>query len=166
MHAFESGYVTLFNKRHTRTGPLFQGRFGAVLVVFENHARVLSRYEREGSPPQWPDGARRRKGLDTIGSLTGVARNGGQRLSQHCEPLHRTQRPRHPTPVSSALRWFRPQHRRPQHRGADAAPLTCFIKDHGKSDDQSRNCWPDRLAMVKFHSIVSVQVLRVQWGRS
>ncbi len=44
MHAFESGYVTLFNKRHERTGPLFQGRFGAVLVEFESHARVLSRY--------------------------------------------------------------------------------------------------------------------------
>ena len=44
MHAFESGYVTLFNKRHHRTGPLFQGRFGAVLVEFESHARVLSRY--------------------------------------------------------------------------------------------------------------------------
>ena len=44
MHAFESGYVTLFNKRHQRVGPLFQGRFGAVLVEFESHARVLSRY--------------------------------------------------------------------------------------------------------------------------
>ncbi len=44
MHAFESGYVTLFNKRHSRPGPLFQGRFGAVLVEFESHARVLSRY--------------------------------------------------------------------------------------------------------------------------
>ena len=44
MHAFESGYVTLFNRRHERTGPLFQGRFGAVLVEYETQARVLSRY--------------------------------------------------------------------------------------------------------------------------
>ena len=44
MQAFESGYVTYFNKQHPRVGPLFQGRFGAVLVEFESHARVLSRY--------------------------------------------------------------------------------------------------------------------------
>ena len=44
MQAFLSGYVTLFNKRHERNGPLFQGRFGAVLVEQETHARVLSRY--------------------------------------------------------------------------------------------------------------------------
>lgn len=44
MHAFESGYVTLFNKNHPRIGPLFQGRFGAVLVEAECHAQVLSRY--------------------------------------------------------------------------------------------------------------------------
>ena len=44
LQAFLSGYVTLFNKRHDRTGPLFQGRFGAVLVEYETHAKVLSRY--------------------------------------------------------------------------------------------------------------------------
>ena len=57
MHAFESGFVTLFNRRHARTGPLFQGRFGAVLVEYETHARVLSRYvhlnpHRAGLDPQ------------------------------------------------------------------------------------------------------------------
>jgi len=44
MQAFESGFVSLFNKRHERVGPLFQGRFGAVLVEQETHGRVLSRY--------------------------------------------------------------------------------------------------------------------------
>jgi putative transposase len=44
MHGFESGYVTLFNRRHARTGPLFQGRFGTVLVEYETHARALTRY--------------------------------------------------------------------------------------------------------------------------
>ena len=44
MHAFESGYVSLFNRRHKRTGPLFQSRFGAVLIEHESHAQVLSRY--------------------------------------------------------------------------------------------------------------------------
>ena len=44
MHAFESGYVSLFNRRHERMGPLFQGRFRAVLVEQETHGRVLSRY--------------------------------------------------------------------------------------------------------------------------
>jgi putative transposase len=44
MQAFESGFVTLFNKQHNRVGPLFQGRFGAVLVEQESYGRVLSRY--------------------------------------------------------------------------------------------------------------------------
>jgi putative transposase len=44
MHGLESGYVTLFNKRHERTGPLFEGRFQSVLVESEGHAWSLSRY--------------------------------------------------------------------------------------------------------------------------
>lgn len=44
MQAFETGYVTLFNKNHGQTGSLSQGRFGGVLVESEEHARVLSRY--------------------------------------------------------------------------------------------------------------------------
>ena len=44
MQAFESGYVSLFNRKLGRVGPLFQGRFGAVLVEQETHGRVLSRY--------------------------------------------------------------------------------------------------------------------------
>lgn len=44
MHDFESGYVTLFNRRHGRTGPLFQGRFKAIAVEREGHAWELSRY--------------------------------------------------------------------------------------------------------------------------
>ena len=44
MQAFESGYVSLFNRHHERQGPLFQSRFHAVLVEFESHARELTRY--------------------------------------------------------------------------------------------------------------------------
>ena len=44
MHDLESGYATLFNKRHGRTGALFEGRFKAVLVESEGHAWSLSRY--------------------------------------------------------------------------------------------------------------------------
>ncbi|HUG93402.1 MAG TPA: transposase, partial [Planctomycetaceae bacterium] len=32
MHDLQSGYVSLFNLRHQRNGPLFQGRFHGVLV--------------------------------------------------------------------------------------------------------------------------------------
>ena len=44
MHALESGYATLFNKRHCRSGALFQGRFQVVLVESAGHAWSLSRY--------------------------------------------------------------------------------------------------------------------------
>ncbi len=44
LHDLQSGYATLFNKTHERTGPVFQGRFHAVLVESEGHAWSLSRY--------------------------------------------------------------------------------------------------------------------------
>ena len=44
MRDFESGYVSVFNRRHARTGPLFQARFHAVLVEFEQHAAEIGRY--------------------------------------------------------------------------------------------------------------------------
>jgi REP-associated tyrosine transposase len=44
MHDLQSGYATLFNQRHERTGHLFQGRFKSILVESEGHAWVLSRY--------------------------------------------------------------------------------------------------------------------------
>ena len=44
MHDLQSGYATLFNKNHDRPGPVFQGRFHAVLVESEGHAWSLSRY--------------------------------------------------------------------------------------------------------------------------
>lgn len=44
MHDFESGFATLFNKRHDRNGPLFQGRYKAILVELDSHAWELSRY--------------------------------------------------------------------------------------------------------------------------
>ena len=44
MHDFESGYASLFNRRHKRQGPLFQGRFHDVVVESESHAWELSRY--------------------------------------------------------------------------------------------------------------------------
>ena len=44
MHDFEGAYASLFNRRQHRVGPLFQGRFHAVLVERESHAWELSRY--------------------------------------------------------------------------------------------------------------------------
>ena len=44
MHALESGYATLFNRRHGRSGVLFEGRFRAVAVQNESHAWELSRF--------------------------------------------------------------------------------------------------------------------------
>ena len=44
MHDLESGYATLFNKNHHRSGPLFQDRFHAVLVENEGHCGELTRY--------------------------------------------------------------------------------------------------------------------------
>ena len=44
MHDLNSGYVTGFNRRHNRVGPLFQGRFKAVLVERGYHYWELSRY--------------------------------------------------------------------------------------------------------------------------
>ncbi len=44
MHDLQSGFATLFNKRHQRDGVLFQGRYQAMLVESESHAWSLSRY--------------------------------------------------------------------------------------------------------------------------
>jgi len=44
MHDFQGAFAGDFNRRHSRTGHLFQGRFHAVIVEFEPHALVLSRY--------------------------------------------------------------------------------------------------------------------------
>src|SRR4051812_35961556 len=44
MHDLESAYVTFFNRRTQRPGPLMQGRFGAVMVESEGHLWELSRY--------------------------------------------------------------------------------------------------------------------------
>jgi REP element-mobilizing transposase RayT len=60
MHDLQSGYATLFNKRHQRDGVLFRGRFKSLLVESEGHAWSLSRYLhlnpcRAGLVPQ-PEG--------------------------------------------------------------------------------------------------------------
>ena len=44
MHDLESGYATLFNGNHQRSGPLFQGRFHGVIVEDESHSSELTRY--------------------------------------------------------------------------------------------------------------------------
>ena len=67
MHDLESGYATLFNRRHERVGPLFQGRFHDVVVENETHAWELSRYvhlnpcraRRVSRPEEWVCGSYR-----------------------------------------------------------------------------------------------------------
>ncbi|MCY2991414.1 MAG: transposase [Planctomycetota bacterium] len=44
MRDFESGYATLFNRRHDRDGHLFQSRFHAVIVENDGHSWELTRY--------------------------------------------------------------------------------------------------------------------------
>jgi REP element-mobilizing transposase RayT len=44
MHDLNSGYATLYNRRHRRFGSLFQGRFKAFLVQEEGYGWTLSRY--------------------------------------------------------------------------------------------------------------------------
>ncbi|MCU0978342.1 MAG: transposase [Pirellulaceae bacterium] len=44
MRDFESGYATLFNRRHERGGHLFQSRFHAVIVENDGHSWELTRY--------------------------------------------------------------------------------------------------------------------------
>ncbi len=44
MHDLNSGYATYFNRQHHRCGPLYQGRFKAILVEDEKHGWELSRY--------------------------------------------------------------------------------------------------------------------------
>ena len=44
MHDLNSGYATLYNRRHRRHGALFQGRFKAILVEDEGYGWTLSRY--------------------------------------------------------------------------------------------------------------------------
>ena len=44
MRNFESGYATLFNRRHEREGHLFQSRFHAVIVENDGHSWELTRY--------------------------------------------------------------------------------------------------------------------------
>ena len=44
MHDLNSGYVTCFNRRHGRNGPLFEGRFKGIMVDRDYHYWELSRY--------------------------------------------------------------------------------------------------------------------------
>jgi len=44
MHDLNSGYATLYNRRHRRFGALFQGRFKSILVQDEGYGWTLSRY--------------------------------------------------------------------------------------------------------------------------
>lgn len=44
MHDFESGYASLFNRRHARSGVLFEGRFRSVAVENDSYSWELSRY--------------------------------------------------------------------------------------------------------------------------
>jgi len=44
MHDLNAGYVSWFNRKHHRCGPLFQGRFKAVLVERDHHYWELTRY--------------------------------------------------------------------------------------------------------------------------
>ena len=44
MHDLNSGYASLFNRRHQRVGSLFQGRFKSILVEDDSHSWELSRY--------------------------------------------------------------------------------------------------------------------------
>ena len=44
MHDLESGYASYFNRRHGRSGSLFQGRFHDVVVEEVSHAWELTRY--------------------------------------------------------------------------------------------------------------------------
>jgi len=44
MHDLNAGYVSTFNRRHRRVGPLFQGRFKGVLVEEGYHYWELTRY--------------------------------------------------------------------------------------------------------------------------
>jgi REP-associated tyrosine transposase len=44
MQWFNSGMAQTFNKRHERTGHLYQGRFGSRLIVSQKHFLELARY--------------------------------------------------------------------------------------------------------------------------
>lgn len=44
MHDLNSGYASLFNRRHKRVGSLYQGRFKAILVEDDSYCWELSRY--------------------------------------------------------------------------------------------------------------------------
>jgi REP-associated tyrosine transposase len=44
MRDLDGGYASLFNQRHKREGPLYQGRFKSVLVENDSHSWELSRY--------------------------------------------------------------------------------------------------------------------------
>ncbi len=44
MHAIQSGYTTYFNRKRSRSGHLFQGRFKSILVDRDAYLLELSRY--------------------------------------------------------------------------------------------------------------------------
>ena len=44
MHHLQNNYVKYFNKTHKRVGPLFQGRYKAIVVVDLSYLKELSRY--------------------------------------------------------------------------------------------------------------------------
>ncbi|MCX6356712.1 MAG: transposase [Candidatus Aureabacteria bacterium] len=44
MQKFNTAYITYFNRRHARTGHLYQGRYKAILIDADNYLLELSRY--------------------------------------------------------------------------------------------------------------------------
>ncbi len=62
MQRLHGGYTQAFNGRHKRSGHLFQGRFGAVRIVSDEHLAAVTRYISQNPveaglcehPQEWP----------------------------------------------------------------------------------------------------------------
>src|SRR3989344_1043630 len=61
MQKFGTGYTLYFNQKHSRVGPLFQGRFKAVLISEHKHILYLPHYIHlnplDLTSPQWREGS-------------------------------------------------------------------------------------------------------------
>jgi len=73
MHKLGTGYVKYFNGRHSRVGPLFQGRFKAALVDKEKYLEQLLVYINVVNPGQLVEPNLKEEGIKDINKIMNFA---------------------------------------------------------------------------------------------
>jgi putative transposase len=75
MHKLGTGYTSYFNKKHSRSGALFQGTFKAVQVDNENYLQYLLAYINVINPGQLIESNLKERGVEDLHKILNFAEN-------------------------------------------------------------------------------------------